>query len=594
MARDEVPWLVKSSGRIMGPHPIAKIVELLRSREVSVLDEISAPARRWQTIQYHPDFKDIVDSLRRANVSDKTETTWTPTSATGNLTQTLTDITNGAVSSELTEEITGFTGGSQKEIVIHNLPEQRTGPGATPAFSGRFQSTQDQNTAIKRQVEKTTRGMWLVTGVILLAVAAFIVHKKMTRGAAESKPLTAQALKASVLADVQTGQYGEALRDLKAFYPDGNPSADMAIYYGSLIIQIEGQTVVGRRVLNSVIAARRPEMKQAYTSDGIADILDGNLDQAKENFERALAIDSQYVPALVNMAAVHLKRGDYARAKSVAHEALKLNPLQGEALLAWAEAQLYLYKSNANYNELNQVNKHIKEFRARHWDFASELGFYSLYFDSLKPDRQFDEKLKAYLDIDPELTPNHRHNVFIYKGISQWKVLGRLCEQMADKLPESARISAFLASCYTHEGRFDQARKSIEKAVQQSPKDALIQAWYSYILKENGDGNQASVVLGHATEFNRAGDYHLPTLLQARFCATNDEMECARESWQRLYERNQEYLPAVNGLAWVYARKGSRSEALKYLDRGMRISQEYIPLLELRQRAEKEGWYAAN
>jgi hypothetical protein len=277
MVREEIPWLVKSSGRILGPYPISKIVELLRSREISVLDEVSAPSRRWQTIQYHPTYKDIVDDLRRANVSDKTEVTFTPTSVSGNLTQTLTDITNGAVTSELTDEINGF-GDTAKEIVIHNVQEQKQQGG--PSYASRFQAAHEQNVAIQRQVEKTTRSLWIVTVLILGLVGAFIVQKKMFRSGAESKPQTVAGLKAAVMAYVQTGQYAEALRELKSFFPDGNPSGEMAIYYGSLMIQVEGQTVIGRRILNTVISARRPEMKQAYTSIGVADMLDGQLDQA--------------------------------------------------------------------------------------------------------------------------------------------------------------------------------------------------------------------------------------------------------------------------------------------------------------------------
>src|SRR5260221_5099074 len=110
MSRTEEAWLVKSSGRILGPFQSEKIIDLLRSREASVLDEVSAPLRRWQTIQYHPDFKEIVANIRKANVSDKTEATWTPNTMTANLTQTLTDLSGGELTEELTNDLEGFEG----------------------------------------------------------------------------------------------------------------------------------------------------------------------------------------------------------------------------------------------------------------------------------------------------------------------------------------------------------------------------------------------------------------------------------------------------------------------------------------------------
>jgi|GEM_PF-1911289 len=590
-AREESTWLVKSSGRILGPFPSAKIADLIRSREISVLDEISPPNRRWQTIQYHDQFREVVESMRKASLSERTEATWTPTGTTS-LTQTLTDLSDGEMTEELSDD--GFLSSSTKEIVIHNVQEHDRIQQPTSANS-RFQTSQGQNTAIQRQVEKTTRGLWIITSLILLAVALFIAQKRFgtASGGYEVRP-TVASLKQSVIAQVQIGHYAEALKEMKAFFSDPTQAGDLAIYYGSLLIQVEGQTVLGRRLLNQVLASRRPETKQAYTGLGVADLVDGQLDSAQENFQKALSYDAAYVPALVNMASVYLQKGDYNRAKQVAAKALQISPMQGEALLSIAEAQLYLFKVNNNARDLEAINKSLKDFSARSWDFKAELGFYSLYFDFLRNEKNIEDKLRVYLDRDPQLTADHRHNVFIYRGRTQWKVLSRFCEQMAEHLSEGPRVATFLASCYAREGRWDNSRRNIEKAVNQSPRDPLVQAWSSYISKESGEPEQASVILGRATEYNRRGEYVLPALLQARFCQMNGDVECARESWQKIYEFDMDYLPAIAGLAWVHGQKKSYIEALKMVDKGLRISPDYIPLLELRQRAEREGWYAAN
>src|SRR5690606_4600246 len=110
---------------------------------------------------------------------------------------------------------------------------------------------------------------------------------------------------------VQIGHYHEALNKLKSHIPDPNLAGDLAIYYGPLVIQVEGQTVLGRRLLNAALAAKRPEVKQAYSGLGVADLIDGQLDSAEANFEKAMALDPDYVPAITNMAAVALQRGDY-------------------------------------------------------------------------------------------------------------------------------------------------------------------------------------------------------------------------------------------------------------------------------------------
>ncbi|MGE0525760.1 MAG: tetratricopeptide repeat protein [Bdellovibrionales bacterium] len=587
MASNESSWLVKSSGRILGPYPTPRINELHSTREISVLDEISPPMRRWQTIQYHRDFRDVVESLRKANLSERTEATWTPGGTSG-LTQTVTDLGNNDLTDEISAGLGGFTPG--KEIVIHNIPEQVQ---ITPPSGGRYQPTSGHATSIQRQVDRSARGLWIVTLVILVAAIVLILHRRIQDGGFESRP-SADVFKQQVIDLVQVGRYAQALKELKAYFPDSSRAGDLGIFYGSLLIQMERQTVLGRRLLNEVIAARAGGIKQAYTGLGVADLIDGQLDSASGNFEKALTYDSEYVPAMVNMAVLHLKRGDFENAKKQALRALKISPLQGEAMVALAEAQVQLHQKKSNGADLNQVSRMSKDFLQRHWDYAAEVGLYSLYLDLLREDRSLHESIQHYLDRDPTLTSGHRHNVFIYKDHTDWGALARICEKVGGQLREGPRVAALLSSCYAHEGRWDAARQQIEKAVNQTPKDPLVQAWYSFIMRESGDPEQASVILGRATEFNRRGEYSLPALLQARFCQVAGDVSCARSSWQNIYERNPENLPALAGLAWVNVQAKSFSEAVKLIDRGLRISPDFIPLLELRRQAVAEGWYAAD
>ncbi len=588
MAAAETLWLVKSSGRILGPFTSARIGEMLRTREVSVLDEVSSPLRRWQTIQYHEHFKDLIERLRKSNISETTDPTWTVNSGnTSNLTQTLTDSLTGELTEEITD-VSSFTS-TAKEIVIHNVQEE--GRPQTGGAAGRYQTQHGQNTAIQQQVEKTTRGLWIVTIVVLGVVAAFVMQKRM--GGVGDSRLSAASLKQQVMASVGAGQYQDALRLLKLGIPDPIMAGDLAIFYGSLLIQVEGQTTQGRRLLSAVVSARRGDMKQAYTGLGIADFLDGQVDSAQENFDKATALDASYTPAIINAAAVALQRGDYIRAKALAVKALQISPLQGEALLTLAQAELLLSQTKGNTGELAHSQLMIREFLSHQWDFSSELGFYNVFFDYLRGDKALEDHLREYLDRDPQLTNDHRHNVFIYRGHTQWKMLGRFCEQMAGKLGTNPRAAVLMASCYSHEGRWDQARKHIMKAVQQSPKDALVQAWFSYVLQESGDATEGSVVLAKANDLNRRGEFVLPALLQARWCQSKEDWDCARDSWQRIYEHNLDSLPAVAGLAVFQANRGTRNEAFRMMERGFKISPDYIPLLLLRQKAEREGWYAA-
>lgn len=582
MQLDGQSWLVKSSGRILGPFVTDRIAELLRTREISVLDEVARPRKRWQTIQYHDEFKDVVESLRRASLSERTEATWTPVTS---LTQTVTDVSGGELTEEITGGLTGFTA-TAKEIVIDEVKEI---PNHMPTASsvGRFTTHGYQNTAIQRQAEKHTRGLWVVTVVVLVAIAGFILQKRWAAGGFDSR-LSQSAFKQNVIALINAGKYKDALKELRAYYPEPSQSGDLAIYYGSLLVSLEQQTVPGRRTLKWVLDNRPQDAKQAYTAMGVADLYDLQVDSARQNFERALRYDNDYLPAIINLSSVALHKGDYVGAKTLALRALNLNPNSSEGMLSWAESQLNLFKEGQG--DLNPIVKSLKAFALRHWSYDAETRFYSLYFDFLKNEKNLDEKIAAFLDRDPQLTTDHRHSYLIYSGRFGWKSLARYCEQMVQKIGgQSARMPTLLASCHAFERRWDLARRDIERAVNQDPKDALIQAWYAYILSMSGDMAQSSVVLARTVELN-SGVYYLPILLQARFCQQKDDVFCARGYWQAFFERDPDYLPAISGLAWVYFRQKNYSEASRTIERGLKISPDYIPLLTLKLQGEQEGW----
>ncbi len=588
MQQNGALWLVKSSGRILGPFPIERIAELLRTREISLLDEVAQPLKRWLTIQYHDNFTEIVDSLRKASLSEHTETNWTPGGS--NLTQTLTDFSDA----ELTEEITDSGLDSSfsspvKEIVIHNVNEQQNFSSSVPG-AGRYAPHGIQNLAIQTQVEKNTRRLWILTIVILALVGTAIVFKRISSGGIETKT-SASGFRHNVMALIRAGHYREALQDLRGFYPDPLQSGDLAIYYGALLISVDQQTVPGRRVLKWVSETRPQEDKQAYTGMGLADLFDSQWVGAKANLEKALHLDPDYVPALVNLAFLYLSQGDLIRAKSMALSALKKNERSGEAMLALAEAQTKLFKTDKMRTDFASVKKSIEQFQNSNWHYAPQLNLYSIYAEHLLNGKPSVEKITQFLDRDPRLALDHIQFYLFYSGRFSWSNLARYCEEIV-RLSGSTGASwmAFLAACHSYEGRWDLARREIEQAVNQEPKDPLIQAWYSHILNQSGESTQASVVLARANDLNRSGRYLLPVLLQARFCQEKEDVQCARRYWKSIYERNMSHLPAIGGLAWVYSREGAYGEALLHIDRGLQISSDYIPLLSLRMQAEGEGW----
>lgn len=578
MGRDEKIWLVKSGGVILGPLARHEVSELLRNREIGFLDEVSSPLRRWQPIEVHPEFNDIVEAARHAALSETTQVG--DYSHTPAMTQTI-SMTSG-LTEEITNDLDGFTP-TQREIVVHDVSEQVT---VTSPTGGRFQPRGLPQTAVQRKVEATGRWFWVIAVVILIGVALLVIRQRLVNApAAVAGP---EQIRRQVQEAIEVGSSAEALKILRA--TDLAQSGDLAFYYGTLLIQAEGQTLLGRRMVSPFAAVHRPEAKMALTSLAIADLIDGQADSAEQNLNRALSIDPEYPPALVNKASLFVLRGQFQAAHELAQRLISAGSVEGIVYLVFAEATQGLFASTQNSSFLNEAIQTLRGFQRRSHDYSSEIGLHLLHLESLAKKEVTDEMLAEYLDKDPALTENHRHNVFVYRGAANWGSLGRLCQTVALRLSEGALANTFRAACRERSGKVKEAGAFIEKAVSQAPTDPLVQAWYSIILRSSGQAEQASVVLGRAGEANRRGQFSLPLVLQARFCQQNGDWDCAHESWQKLYERNLEDINAIAGLANLRARKKLLGEARKTLDLGLRLAPDFIPLLKLQLQASKEKW----
>ena len=501
--RDDKVWLVKSSQRIIGPLTQNEIMRRLKSRELNLGDDASRPCRRWQTIQAHPDFRDLVDEVRH-HVSDETQATFTP----ANVTQTLTDFSDGELTEELTDKMGNFT--RTAEIVVHDLPEEKKTDAPT---RGRFQAGGlAHNQALKKQADRTMRILWVVTSLVLIAALIFVIEKRAVKDSM-LHPATVEAMRAEVPALIDIGDYSAALKILHNFFPDPLKSGEMGLYFAQLEI-LDGQVIVGRRILDNMLQTGIGDAKAEYTTMGVADLTENQLGAGEGNFQKALGIDKDYVPALINLAIVRFLQAQYSQAEAMAARAIQLNPIEGEAQLLLAETAIYSNEKSVSKESVDQALQDLAKYRAVRLDYEPEAAFYTLYLDWMKNGHKIsEEKLNAFLDLDPELTEDHRHNRLIYQGQTKWNVIGRLCDQLVEQIIEHKHASTLRAVCLSKEGRKGDARTWIEKANDRSPNDALVQAWYSYILNENGRGDVASTELGYANNNDRKGEFDLPILL---------------------------------------------------------------------------------
>ncbi|MGZ3725383.1 MAG: hypothetical protein ACXWQQ_06270 [Pseudobdellovibrio sp.] len=102
----EKKWLIKSENKILGPYNFDQIIDLLRKKQISVIDEVRDPETRWLYVRENNEFKNIVEEIRK-EIDSRQESTKTYQSNAGTYATGVTNsATNAAPAVTEVEEVT--------------------------------------------------------------------------------------------------------------------------------------------------------------------------------------------------------------------------------------------------------------------------------------------------------------------------------------------------------------------------------------------------------------------------------------------------------------------------------------------------------
>jgi hypothetical protein len=251
MKRDDSIWLVKSGGRILGPFTQAAIARQIEDKEISMVDEVMEPFRRWHMIRDCIAFADILETLRASgNITDDV------TSSAGGITVSVTGSVTEKMAAGFGDESGEALGGysSQfKEIVYESVPAtEQSGP--RPLGAGRFQTAAalDQR-RLRQQAEKSSNWMWGLTLAVFFAVVLLIGVKRIWKSEGALSITNPGSVGLTLFLD---GDHTAALDYLKRAYTYEPARKDIWFPLAVLLTQLEGQTVESRRLLQKVVEER--------------------------------------------------------------------------------------------------------------------------------------------------------------------------------------------------------------------------------------------------------------------------------------------------------------------------------------------------
>ena len=188
MSDVEKKWLVKSDSKILGPYSFEQMEELLLRRQIALIDEVRDMDRRWLYIREIPEFKEMVESVRKKLEStvEATKTLQTSTTQTEHLTQTNTQETEAIsllpeVSTEVQIEPIDISFTETEPIKVEKKKKSKM----------TFVSTADPS--VQKEIKNYGKYIaWGIIGVFILSVVVFFSiqgYQKAAQDKAEKSQL---------------------------------------------------------------------------------------------------------------------------------------------------------------------------------------------------------------------------------------------------------------------------------------------------------------------------------------------------------------------------------------------------------------------
>ncbi len=577
---DSANWLVKSSGRILGPFTQAELSAKLKTRELSIHDEAAVPQAFWRPLCDEKKFEKIVNEVRQEVNSD------TSITKTFSDEMTLTDEYH-PISDDLTGEIDTKNLELTKEIIIENLKDETQIPPETtpqPVKSFGYQAS-DVASAGAQMLNKK---MWLTVGTVAVLLLVLVLIQTLIIKPKSDHEKYDEYVSLGKDA-IHLGLYKEALDNLSAAYEINSEGKDIYIFLAPLLVHLTSQSFLAEELLHSVESDGEPKIKKrAITALGTLGYKDGNKSLATIFYKKALDIDPNYTPALVNLGLLQSLRSNYRKSSKSFKRALKIDDEPEMIRFYYALSLVAQLKGEIVLNKLLQAQKHLRWVAKKGAFLAQESKLMLIYLSVLtNPKKYADKEVTSLLDMDPEQSNNHRYNLFINQNWVQWSSLVEYCNAIKLSVKKEHLKTTLDAFCSIKALKRDKASKLADKLAHQAPKDALAQAVVGYIKDNLNLESEARIAVKGAVKNNSKHKFSLPMILQARFCMREQNYECTLRESTLVLKNKPRNLMALSMLATTHFHDGEFDKAGQLLRDGLRVSTEYSPLLMLKKQMQE-------
>ncbi len=571
-------WLVKSATRILGPYSTEEIIHELETQHISIIDEICTPQGRWCYLREVREFYDVIKRLRERQSFAREDTqTSTLTSQTITQTEPISHNQDDTPTPPLADMLGSPTG--LKDVSTTDISSQAYKNNKVKKFS-----VHDEK-KIKAEVKTKLGFAWIFIILIFTSGLLYIYWKKHNPPVVKVSEI--DVLLPAAQAAKQVGLYTKALDLYKKAYSLTPENVDVFLPMSNLMIYLEKQTITTRRLLEESLRKSQalPFSAEIYNLIGLSYLVDGDYTAADLQLQKSLSTRAQYIPAIMNRALVFNQKNNFQEALELFSKAEESGVDDGLSILGQAIVVLNLSKADPNWQLIEQASRSLDLYIDKHSDYKQEALLLKLALETrFKESKNIQPLLLKLMEQDPDSTENHVHDISMDRKILSWSSLLNFCHDIYERIEASAFKEMFMGYCLVKSGRETEARPYINEAIGQAPKDTQLKLIHAYILRILGKEQEARASLKLALKNENLMS---ALLLKANFCEIDNNLDCASESWQTVLKENPNSIAAISGTAWLKWRRGELELAREWMQKGLALTTNYQPLLELRDQLSK-------
>ena len=599
------PWLVKSGDRILGPYSTDDLSNLIREKEVVVIDEVMAPQSRWGYVRDTLAFAALVEEIRRGQMYQREDTE-------------VQGYTSPAQKSAITrpnsptapaDSVTGWQAPSDDDendpTVVTNTPSTTKTPvmpqptpkavppkpAAAPPPPAKLamdplpHHTREISNELPAQPKQYVRpragSSGLILGALVLILAAgFVIYSVLKSPQSGHSIVAGDNLQTQASVAWKRGEFDRALELYRALNHTQPTDPIVAARLATLLMKIEGQTVAAKRVIETALpSANDDEKKSALAiATGLA---------ALQNDDAKTAV-GEFATASKSWIASFDQGIAYSMLKDWKNAAAAFNGAgdNAVALLMLARTHLSAGESGTmpKAGARHDADEAIKKALVQAPDYQQESLLLASYIDAAAGNakRAAKEVLEA-VETDPNQTADHFHDPGLSLDLVSWSKLLPYCQSVHKDL--NTRVSgAMLGLCLAKANQLEDAMKVLDGELAKDNNNTYLHAVnaYLHILADRDDAARASLTLS-----TKAGSSRLAQILSSRLCVREKQDACAEDGWSKLASENNPPIAAITGLAQVRQAKGDADAASALLVKAESMSPRYLPLLRLREDASR-------